>query len=209
MGTQPSSRNTLIPFTNKRNIIRTGGILSGPGAFLGLRREHARLTSSCEKGIISSSTKALCQGMMGCKGKSFFTRLRSKVRTYSRKNFMEADNPLLELIKNQQKLASIILGRAVRNEGYPECLQHRDSGTQTSPLPERTPPVVTLEDDGEANEGLAHQLNPLGGPEVFETNPTRNGSIGQLLGRRPSTGPTTAATSIFTQPCSAERTTEG
>nr|XP_018899942.1 PREDICTED: actin cytoskeleton-regulatory complex protein pan1-like [Bemisia tabaci] len=102
-----------------------------------------------------------------------FVKLRRKEKTYSWKDFMERDNPMLdELLENQQKLASIILGRAVRYESYPEDLILRDSGTQTSPVkstppPTDTPDVVVLEDDASANEDLNSQNNPWGGPEII------------------------------------------
>ncbi|XP_018899942.2 uncharacterized protein [Bemisia tabaci] len=102
-----------------------------------------------------------------------FTRLRRKEKTYSWKDFMERDNVMLdELLENQQKLASIILGRATRFESYPESLIHRDSGTQTSPMkspppPTDTPDIVVLEDDVGANEDLNNQNNPWGGPEII------------------------------------------
>lgn len=57
----------------------------------------------------------------------------------------------------------MVVGKTVRNRGYPDCFQNRDSGTQTSPPPV---PVVTLEDDLDGNEDLARQLSPWGGPEV-------------------------------------------
>lgn len=93
-----------------------------------------------------------------------FSRLRSKGRTYAWKDYMEADNLLLdEIIENQQKLVSLVVGKTVRNRGFPDCLQNRDSGTQSSPPPV---PVVTLEDDLDGNEDLARQLSPWRGPEV-------------------------------------------